>query len=76
MRTAQTLYEGVELGETTVGLITYMRTDSVTIAKEAIDQIREFILGNYGNDFLPNKPNTYNTKSKNAQEAHEAIDQP
>ena len=73
MRTAQTLYEGVELGETTVGLITYMRTDSVTIAKEAIDQIREFILGNYGNDFLPKKPNAYNTKSKNAQEAHEAI---
>ena len=73
MRIAQQLYEGVNIGEGETGLITYMRTDSVHLAQEAIDEIRDFILQRYGKDMLPDTPPTYKTKSKNAQEAHEAV---
>ncbi len=73
MRTAQTLYEGINTGTETVGLITYMRTDSVTLAKEAVDEIAAFVKGRYGDDYLPEEPRVYKTKAKNAQEAHEAI---
>jgi len=73
MRTAQQLYEGVDIGGETVGLISYMRTDSVNLAKEAIEEIRALIAKRYGDDNLPETPHVYKTKSKNAQEAHEAI---
>ena len=73
MRTAQTLYEGVEINGNTEGLITYMRTDSVTLSNDALADIRKQITGQFGPDYLPDKPNFYKTKSKNAQEAHEAI---
>lgn len=73
MRTAQQLYEGVDIGEGAVGLITYMRTDSVTLAKEAIAEIRQFIEHKYGKDNVPESPRVYANKSKNAQEAHEGI---
>lgn len=73
MRTAQQLYEGVDLGEGNVGLITYMRTDSVNLASVAIEELRALIAERYGNDSLPSQANMYKTKSKNAQEAHEAI---
>ncbi|MGA9854857.1 MAG: type I DNA topoisomerase [Gammaproteobacteria bacterium] len=74
MRTAQQLYEGIDLtGEGAVGLISYMRTDSVNLAAEAIAEIREVIAKRYGQDHLPEEPRVYKTKSKNAQEAHEAI---
>jgi len=73
MRIAQRLYEGVDIGGETVGLITYMRTDGVQMAPEAIDSIRLLIMGDYGRDYLPPSPRQYQTKSKNAQEAHEAI---
>ncbi|MGH1361989.1 MAG: DNA topoisomerase I [Calditrichia bacterium] len=73
MRLAQQLYEGVDVGSGEVGLITYMRTDSVTLSGEAITEIRELIGQRYGQDQMPDKPHTYKTKSKNAQEAHEAI---
>ncbi|HSD54659.1 MAG TPA: DNA topoisomerase I [Burkholderiales bacterium] len=73
MRVAQRLYEGVDFGEGPVGLITYMRTDSVTLAMEAVREIRATITGLYGTDALPDAPRTYRTKSKNAQEAHEAV---
>lgn len=73
MRIAQQLYEGIDTGEGAVGLITYMRTDSVNLADEAIHDIRELITARYGKDKVPAKPNVYKTKSKNAQEAHEAI---
>ncbi|HVA55441.1 MAG TPA: type I DNA topoisomerase [Gammaproteobacteria bacterium] len=74
MRTAQQLYEGIDLtGEGAVGLISYMRTDSVNLAAEAIAEIREVIAKRYGEDHLPEDPRVYKTKSKNAQEAHEAI---
>jgi DNA topoisomerase-1 len=73
MRIAQQLYEGIDLGSGPVGLITYMRTDSVVLAKEAVDEIRELIQERYGKKNLPNSPRTYKTKSKNAQEAHEAV---
>jgi DNA topoisomerase-1 len=73
MRTAQRLYEGIDVGDGAVGLITYMRTDSVVLANEAVAEIRETILSRYGADNLPDEPRTYKTKSKNAQEAHEAI---
>ena len=73
MRVAQKLYEGIELGkEGYVGLITYMRTDSVRIASEALDEARSFILGNYGTEYLPGKPRVFKT-SKASQDAHEAI---
>ena len=73
MRIAQQLYEGIDLGGESVGLITYMRTDSVTLANDAVQEMRKFIEKEYGADNLPAKPNVYKTKSKNAQEAHEAI---
>ncbi len=73
MRTAQQLYEGVDIGGETVGLITYMRTDSVTLAQEALDEIRALIGERYGAGNVPDKPRVYKTKAKNAQEAHEAI---
>ena len=73
MRVAQRLYEGVTLGSETVGLITYMRTDSVTLSNEAISSIRSTIADTYGDAYLPGSPRLYKTKAKNAQEAHEAI---
>jgi DNA topoisomerase I len=73
MRVAQQLYEGVDIGEGQVGLITYMRTDSLNLAQEAIGQIREVIVQLYGKDGLADEPRVFKTKSKNAQEAHEAI---
>lgn len=73
MQVAQTLYEGVKIGSETKGLITYMRTDSVTISKEGIEGIRNFIDNQYGKKYLPQKPIFYASKVQNAQEAHEAI---
>ena len=74
MRVAQRLYEGIELpGEGNVGLISYMRTDSVTLASVAVEEIRGVIAERYGSDHVPESPREYKTKSKNAQEAHEAI---
>jgi len=73
MRTAQQLYEGIDIGDEAIGLISYMRTDSVNLASEAIEQLRELISERYGKENLPKEPKTYKTKSKNAQEAHEAI---
>lgn len=73
MRTAQQLYEGIDVGQGAIGLITYMRTDSVTLAAEAVSEIRHYIDNKIGSDFLPASPRLYKTKSKNAQEAHEAI---
>jgi len=74
MRVAQKLYEGIELPDVgNVGLITYMRTDSVTLADVAVDEIRETIKERYGADNVPDEPRTFKTRSKNAQEAHEAI---
>lgn len=72
MRIAQTLYEGVELVKGSVGLITYMRTDSTRIAPEAIQEARDFIADKWGHDHLPEKPNIYKPR-KSAQDAHEAI---
>ena len=73
MMLAQRLYEGVELGdEGSVGLITYMRTDSTRVAPEALDEVRELIASNFGKEYLPDSPNLYKSK-KEAQEAHEAI---
>jgi DNA topoisomerase-1 len=73
MRVAQQLYEGVDIGEGQVGLISYMRTDSLNLAQEAVGQIREVIVQLYGAAGLSEEPRVYRTKSKNAQEAHEAI---
>ena len=74
MRVAQKLYEGIELpGEGNVGLISYMRTDSVTLASVAVDEIRELIAERYGAENVPAEPPEFKTKAKNAQEAHEAI---
>jgi DNA topoisomerase-1 len=74
MRTAQRLYEGIELpGEGNVGLITYMRTDSVTLAAVALDEIREVIADRYGSKNVPEEARVFKTKAKNAQEAHEAV---
>ena len=73
MRTAQRLYEGVDVGGETVGLITYMRTDGVTLSQEAVVATRQLIKNKYGADFLPESPRMYKSKVKNAQEAHEAI---
>jgi DNA topoisomerase-1 len=73
MRVAQQLYEGVDIGEGAVGLISYMRTDSLNLAQEAVGQIREVIVQLYGAEGLAEEPRVYRTKSKNAQEAHEAI---
>ncbi|KAF0836109.1 DNA topoisomerase-1 [Methylovorus glucosotrophus] len=73
MRIAQQLYEGIDVGNGTVGLITYMRTDSFSMAAEAVMQIRDYIKRNFEPDYLPKSPIMYKTKAKNAQEAHEAI---
>jgi len=73
MRIAQQLYEGVDIGDGAVGLVTYMRTDSVNLATEALGEIRGFIGERYGVDHLPPRASIYKTKAKNAQEAHEAI---
>ena len=74
MQVAQKLYEGVAIGEEgTVGLITYMRTDSVSLSQDALGEIRDVIARDFGTGALPDKPNFYQTKSKNAQEAHEAV---
>ena len=73
MRLAQQLYEGVEIDGDTVGLITYMRTDGVQMAAEAMAAIREHVSGNFGPNYIPAAPRIYATKAKNAQEAHEAI---
>jgi DNA topoisomerase-1 len=73
MQAAQRLYEGVDIGGETVGLITYMRTDGVQVAQEAIEEARRVIGGRYGPDYVPEQPRYYKTKAKNAQEAHEAI---
>ncbi|MDH3474045.1 MAG: type I DNA topoisomerase [Rhodospirillales bacterium] len=73
MRLAQQLYEGVDLGGETVGLITYMRTDGVQISQEALSSVREVIFERFGDAYLPSGPRLYKTKAKNAQEAHEAI---
>jgi DNA topoisomerase-1 len=73
MQIAQRLYEGVDLGGETVGLITYMRTDGVTMAAEAVAACRDLIGRDYGKTYLPDSPRIYKTKAKNAQEAHECI---
>jgi len=73
MRTAQSLYEGVDIGGQTVGLISYMRTDSVSLAKEAVQEIRDYIKDNFSSEYLPSTQPTYKSKTKNAQESHEAI---
>ncbi len=73
MQAAQRLYEGVDIGGETVGLITYMRTDGVQSAPEALTEARAVIGGLYGKDYVPESPRHYKTKAKNAQEAHEAI---
>ncbi|MGE0211225.1 MAG: type I DNA topoisomerase [Parvibaculaceae bacterium] len=73
MQIAQKLYEGVDIGGETVGLITYMRTDGVQMAGEAIASVRNAIQRSYGEPYVPSSPRMYKTKAKNAQEAHEAI---
>ncbi|MDO8911778.1 MAG: type I DNA topoisomerase [Phenylobacterium sp.] len=73
MQAAQKLYEGIDIGGETVGLITYMRTDGVQSAPEALDEAREVIGGVYGKEYVPETARIYKTKAKNAQEAHEAI---
>ncbi|MBU4528539.1 MAG: type I DNA topoisomerase [Hoeflea sp.] len=73
MQVAQRLYEGIDIGGETVGLITYMRTDGVQMAPEAIDEARAAIAERFGARYCPEKPRLYSTKAKNAQEAHEAI---
>lgn len=73
MQIAQQLYEGIDTGDGSVGLITYMRTDSVSLATEALTEIRDCIEQKYGADNVPDSPRAFKTKSKNAQEAHEAI---
>ncbi len=73
MRVAQQLYEGVDVGSGTTGLITYMRTDSFSMATEAVMSIRDYVKKNFEADYLPKSPIMYKTKAKNAQEAHEAI---
>ncbi len=73
MRTAQRLYEGIDIGSGQVGLISYMRTDSVTLSNDALNDIRSLIAQKFGETSLPEEPRFYKTKAKNAQEAHEAI---
>ncbi len=73
MQVAQRLYEGINIGGETVGLITYMRTDGVTMANEAMAACRDLIKSSYGAPYLPDQPRVYKSKAKNAQEAHEAI---
>ena len=73
MRTAQSLYEGIDIGGETVGLITYMRTDGVDMAPEAVHDARRSITSEFGENYTPEKPRMYKSKAKNAQEAHECI---
>ncbi|MEC7028071.1 MAG: type I DNA topoisomerase, partial [Pseudomonadota bacterium] len=73
MRTAQRLYEGIEIDGEATGLITYMRTDGTTLSQDAVNQCRSEIKKNYGDKYLPDEPRLYKSKAKNAQEAHEAI---
>jgi DNA topoisomerase-1 len=73
MRVAQSLYEGIDIGHETIGLISYMRTDSVNLSEQALSDIREYIQQNYAPEFLPQAANKFVSKVKNAQEAHEAI---
>ena len=73
MQIAQKLYEGIDLGDGSVGLITYMRTDSTRISDDARDFAKEYILENYGSEYYPEKPNVYVKKKQNTQDAHEAI---
>lgn len=73
MQIAQQLYEGIDIGGETVGLITYMRTDGVQLSQESVNETREYINKNFGKEYLPNASRVYKTKVKNAQEAHEAI---
>lgn len=73
MMLAQKLYEGIAIGKETVGLITYMRTDSLNLAESALTQAREVIGSEYGKKYVPSEPRRYKTRSKGAQEAHEAI---
>ncbi len=73
MRIAQQLYEGVDIGGQAVGLISYMRTDSVTLAQEALREIRDYVTAQFAPDYLPKAALVYKSKAKNAQEAHEAI---
>ncbi|EAK0848516.1 type I DNA topoisomerase [Campylobacter lari] len=73
MMIAQKLYEGVKTHQGIMGVITYMRTDSLNIAKEALEEVRKLIKNDFGKEYLPSKANIYTTKSKGAQEAHEAI---
>lgn len=73
MMIAQKLYEGVDIGGETAGLITYMRTDAVTVSKDAVSSSRSLIGNKFGQEYVPSKPRAYQNKSKNAQEAHEAI---
>jgi DNA topoisomerase-1 len=73
MRLTQQLYEGVDFGEGSIGLITYMRTDSVNLAAEAVREMRDVIAQEYGQEAVAEEPRVYKTKSRNAQEAHEAI---
>jgi DNA topoisomerase-1 len=73
MMVAQQLYEGIEMGGEIAGLITYMRTDSVNLSVDAVTEMRELIAAKYGAENVPKQPHQYKTKSKNAQEAHEAI---
>jgi len=73
MQIAQKLYEGIEVDGEPVGLITYMRTDSIALSDDALADMRSYISTRWGNDYLPTKPRVFKSKSKNAQEAHEAI---
>ena len=73
MSVAQRLYEGIDTGEESIGLITYMRTDSVTLAADALTELRRVIAERYGAESLPDSPRQYRTRARNAQEAHEAI---
>ncbi|MEM8988048.1 MAG: type I DNA topoisomerase, partial [Pseudomonadota bacterium] len=73
MRTAQRLYEGIDIGGETAGLITYMRTDGVDMAPEAVHQTRDVIASEFGANYVPGSPRMYKSKAKNAQEAHECI---
>src|SRR5262249_57678025 len=73
MRVAQRLYEGIDVGGETIGLITYMRTDGVQIAGEAISAARRLIEADFGNKYVPEAPRRYETKAKNPQEEHERI---
>lgn len=73
MRVAQQLYEGIDIGTGLEGLITYMRTDSINLAREAVEDIRAFVQKRFGKDNVPSRPHVFKSNAKNAQEAHEAI---